>query len=163
MERVWGPPQVEEEEEEEPRPLWRSWTAVEGGAAALGRVEGGAEAGRGPGNRAEEAAEGGRSGLGEGGAGGRSWEVEVGGSPGGPPRRGRGAGAEAAAAAGGPREPVGAQRRVSGNLWPSGGGAEEGTPGQAGEEEGRPSEEEEEEEEHPRGNNQASAVELWEM
>lgn len=84
----------------------------------------------------------------------------MGGSPAGPLRRRRKAGAEAAAA-GVPREPVGAQRRVSGNLWPSGGEVEEGTLGQVVEEEGRPSEEEEEE--HPRRNNQASAAELWEM
>lgn len=86
----------------------------------------------------------------EGEAGSRSWEVEAGESPAGPLRCRCGAGAEVA---GGPLqlrpERVGAQRRVSGNLWPSGEEVEEGAPGQGVEEEGPPSEEEEEGE-HPK-------------
>lgn len=136
-----------EEVGEEPRPPMRSRTQEEAGAAALGREEEVAEAGWCPGNPGEEAAEGRRSSLEEEGAGSRSWRwvVEVGGSPEGPLRPRRGAGAEVAAA-GGPREPVGGQRRVWENLWPSGGEEEEGTPSQEVEEEGGPSEEEEEEE-----------------
>lgn len=82
----------------------------------------------------------------------RSWEAEVGGSLAGPLRRRRGVGAEEEAAGGLQQvepESVWAERRVSGNLWPSR-AEEEGTLSlEAEEEEGPPSEGEAEEEEHP--------------
>lgn len=128
---------------------------AEEAGAAEGLVEEAAEAGWCLRNRGEEAAEGRRSWVEEEEAGSRSrsGEAEVGGSLAGPPRGRRGAGAEEEAAGGLPQvEPEGvwAQRRVSGNLWPSRKEEEEeGTLGQEAEEEAPPSEEEEEEEEHP--------------
>lgn len=87
---------------------------------------------------------------GEAGSRRRSWEAEVEESLAGPLRRRRGAGAEEEAAGGllqVQMERVWAQRRVSGNLWPSA-EEEEGKLGQEAEEEAPPSEGEEEK--HPK-------------